>query len=133
MIATDLSDNVTSTHLTGACQLNSSPLAEGGPASCEGPCRASSSIEGRNSLAGAGVEPYCWVDTGAHPVWVQAPIGVLNLVKDPVEPGAGGTAGFVMPGCAADVVAAAATAAVASGAAPKKNLMQNGKHRTQDV
>lgn len=70
-------------------------------------------------MAGAGVEPYCWVDTGVHPAWVQAPVGVLNLEKDPVEAGAGGTAGFVMPGCVA-VVVAAATAAAASGAAPKE-------------
>ncbi len=45
---------------------------------------------------------------------------MLNLVKDPVEAGAGGTAGFVMPGCAVVVVVAAATAAAASGAAPKE-------------
>lgn len=38
-----------------------------------------------------------------------------------MEPGAGGTAGFVMPGCAVAVVAAAAaTAAAASGAAPEE-------------
>lgn len=96
---------------------------EGDPASCEGPCRASSSSEGRNSLAGAGAEPYCWVDTGVHLAWVQAPAGVLNLVKDPAEPGAGGTAGFEMPGCAAVVAAAAATAAAASGAAPKEKYI----------
>lgn len=43
---------------------------------------------------------------------------MLDLVKDPVEPVAGGTVDFVMLGCA-DVVAAAATAAVASVAAPR--------------
>ncbi len=40
-----------------------------------------------------------------------------------MEPGAGGTAGFVMPGCAAVVVvvaAAAATVAAASRAVPKE-------------
>jgi len=72
-----------------------------------------------------GVEPYCWVDTWVHPALVQAPAGVLNLVKDPVE--AGGTAGFVKPGCvdaaavvvvvAAVVVAAAAVVAAATAAA----------------
>lgn len=50
----------------GAFQLNSSPWAEGGPASCEGPCTASSSSEGQSSLAGVEVEPYCWADTGVH-------------------------------------------------------------------
>lgn len=70
-------------------------------------------------MAAAGVEPYCWVDTGVRLAWVQVLVGVLNLVKDPVEPGAGETAGFVMPGCAAAVAAAAATVAAASGAAPK--------------
>lgn len=35
-----------------------------------------------------------------------------------MEPGAGGTAGFAMPGCAA-AVAAAAIVVAASGAAPK--------------
>lgn len=49
-----------------------------------------------------------------------------TLVQDPVEPGAEGTAGFGVPGCAAAaVVAAAATAAVASAAAPEENLIQN--------
>lgn len=94
---------------------------EGGPASCEGPCRASSSSEGRNSLAGAGVEPYCWADTGVHPAWGQDPIGVWSLVKDLGEPEAEETAGFVMPGCAA--VAAAAIAAAASEAAPEEKQM----------
>lgn len=120
----DLTNNVTSTDLMDACQLNSSPLEVGGPASCEGPCRASSSSEGQNSLAGVGVEPYCWAGTEVHLAWVQALIGVLNLVKDPVEPGAGATVGFEMPGCAAVVVAAAAaTAAAASRAAPKEKSM----------
>ena len=120
---TDLTDNVTSTDLMDACQLNSSPLEVGDPASCEGPCKASSSNEGQNSLAGAGAEPYCWAGTEVHLAWVQALIGVLNLVKDPVEPGAGATAGFEMPGCAAVVVAAAATAAAASRAAPEEKSM----------
>lgn len=105
--------------LRGACQLNSSPLVEGGPASCEGPCRASSSNEGQNSLAVVEDEPYCQVDTEVHPALVQALAVVLYLVRDPVALGAEETAGFEMPGCAAAaVVAAAATAAAASGAAP---------------
>lgn len=63
------------------------------------------------------VEPYCQADIGVHLVLVRALAVVLYPVKDPVEPGAEETAGFVMPGCAAAVVAAA-TAAAASGAAP---------------
>lgn len=36
------------THQMGVCLLNRSPLEEGGPASCEGPCRASSSSGDQN-------------------------------------------------------------------------------------
>lgn len=93
---------------------------EGGPASCEGPCRASSSSEDQSSLAVVEVEPCCRVDKGVHPALVQAPAVVLYLVKDPVEPGAEETAGFEMPGCAAAAVVAAATAAAALGAAPEE-------------
>lgn len=100
----------------GACQLNSSPWAEGDPASCEGPCRASSSTEGQSSSAGVGVGPCCRVDTWVHPASVQALVGVLNLAKGP---GAEETADFVMPGCDDVAAAAAATAAAASAAAPK--------------
>lgn len=51
----------------GAFQLNSSPWVVGAPALCEGPCMASSSIEGQNSLAEVEGEPYCRADTGVHP------------------------------------------------------------------
>lgn len=51
---------------------------------------------------------------------------VLNQVKDPAV---GGTAGFVMPGCAA---VAAATAAVVSGAAPTEKTLQNLKPRISE-
>lgn len=87
----------------GVCLLNRSPLEVGGLASCEGPCRASSS-SGDQLLAGVGVEPCCWVGKVAHLVLVQGLTGVLNLLKEPV---AGGRAGSETTGHAA-----AATAAV---------------------
>lgn len=108
------------THQMGAFQLSSSPWVEGGPASCVGPCTASSSTEGQSSSAEVEVEPCCWADTGLRPVWVQALAAVLSLVKDPVAAGAEGTAGFAMPGSAA----AAATVAAASKAAPKQKRMR---------
>lgn len=64
------------------------------------------------------VEPYCQAGIKVRPVWVQVQAGELNLVKDLVEPGSGGTADSEMPGCVAAV--AVAIAAVASGVVPKE-------------